>query len=265
MNRLALRHTVMMDAVRRLARILGLESHTRPQMKPAGRKDSEKRLDVHEASSPSPAGTDAQSAERSGSSDGGHQGSLKGVAPRGSGRENSALSNIITASAALLGALVGGAATFAGVVYQNHASANGQLVSNRKTLYANYDTTLRNLVGYARGTEIYIDSGYPRSTWKSEDNEFRKYANQFGNWQVQINILGSERVSYNSQIEAHDVFQLDLSLNALEFRVRYPRAPENELAPGKAASVAKVISNLAKCESTARQFEAYARSELDSG
>lgn len=203
-----------MDVIRSLARRLRLASRTVPQAESADHQSGEAQRDVPHASPNSPDISIAQTAADSAPL---AKDPSNGILTEPSGAETGEKVQrsvaLISAAAGLLGAFIGGAATFAGVVYQNNTAASGQLISEHKTLYANYDTALRNLQNSALGTEIYLKSGYPQSIWKSEDGQFRKYANQFTSWQDQVAILGSVRISRNSQLQSKDVFQLDLTLN----------------------------------------------------
>lgn len=162
-----------------------------------------------------------------------------------------------------MGALIGGAATFAGVVYQNRASSAAQLVSERRTLYANYYTALQNLEEYAFATEIYIKSGYPQSIWKNEDSQYRTYGQQFGDLQAQVSLLGSATISRNVQIQSKDVTQLNLSLDELEARAQNPNIAITAIIPSESTLLIEFSMSLASCQSITHQFETYARSELD--
>jgi hypothetical protein len=248
------------DAISRLARRLGLAHTTEQQSRSADRGSTS----APDSPSATPVLSETQVPARSVSQAKEPPGNAS-VDPRrlGPAEKGQRSMAVITAATGLIGALIGGVVTFAAVVYQNHTAASAQLTSERRTLYASYYTALQNMEEYAVATEIYIESGYPQSIWKNEDGQYRNYAQQFGNLQVQVSLLGSERISQNVQIQQKDVAQLNLSLDELEARVLYPSLAVTASIPSESALLLKLSTSLASCRSATQQFEAYARSELD--
>jgi hypothetical protein len=162
----------------------------------------------------------------------------------------------------LAGALIGGGATFAGVLYQSNAASNAQTTSERRTLYVNYYTALENMIEYATGTMVYLESGSPKSMWGSEDSQYRAYAKQYGNLRVQIVLLGSPDAAKIVQAEERYTTQMNSSLNVLEARIQYPNLPVTIVTPTKKAAITELSDDIHHCQSEADQFVTYARFEL---
>jgi len=105
---------------------------------------------------------------------------------------------VVGALSALVGALIGGAATFSGVVYQNHIMAATQLQSERKGAYIAYDAELQTMRNDLES--VYIDDQVGISSSK-DFNKFQTDARSFYETEGQLSLIASPMIYQNVQLQ----------------------------------------------------------------
>jgi hypothetical protein len=166
---------------------------------------------------------------------------------------------IVGVVGALFGALIGGAATLLGTIYQQRSSAASQIQSERQSSYVAYETAMDNFDGDITGVLLQEKLGLiPTKYVESVINDMTSLK-RTGD---QVSILASPQLLRIMREQQKSAEILDIESQALDFRMSNPRAPISPGVPAQSVLISELSSGDTSFAEGEKSYEDAARKDL---
>jgi hypothetical protein len=166
---------------------------------------------------------------------------------------------LIGAISALFGALIGGAATLVGSIYQQHSAAASQIQSERQNYYTSYNVASTSFYSAAEFVMLDAKTGME---WKKAMTSLQTAETQFVRTGSQANLIASSSLSTLIHAEQINADYIDLHLQQLTFRITYPKAPITPGTPSETTLLASLSSEFRMFRQQEDRFTSLARTDL---
>jgi hypothetical protein len=163
---------------------------------------------------------------------------------------------------ALIGALIGGAATLLGTVYQQHSATASQIQAERQSSYLAFYAALDDFDRDLHAVLIEERIGVSPAKWvsavMSADGVIQRTSND-------VVLLASPRLFRIINEQERSAQSLDIQTQALLFRLSHPNLPASSGVPSLSALLTELSSGDLAFERGIGQYESAARKDLDTG
>jgi hypothetical protein len=160
---------------------------------------------------------------------------------------------------ALLGALIGGAATLVGTIYQQHSAAASQIQSERQNSYVAYNVAMDNFDAQVTGVLLQAKLGLMPTMYVNEVINAEGALQRAGD---QVGILASSRLLRIVRSQQKSAEILDIEAQALRLRMSDPKLPVSPGVPAESTLIAELSSGDLSFAKVEKGYENDARIDL---